>query len=115
MSMRDQFDQLVEAYASATEAGDAVAISSLYTEDAILLTPDNPPISGRQAIQENYKRELGDGYKLIIKVLDFKDLGDTAYAVSGWETEDETGNALELLQRQSDGSLLLHRECWNVS
>jgi uncharacterized protein (TIGR02246 family) len=113
--MRDQFDQLVEAYASATEAGDAVAISSLYTEDAILLTPDNPPISGRQAIQENYKRELGDGYKLIIKVLDFKDLGDTAYAVSGWETEDETGNALDLLQRQSDGSLLLHRECWNVS
>ena len=115
MSMRDQFDQLVEAYASATEAGDAVAISSLYTEDAILLTPDNPPISGRQAIQENYKRELGDGYKLIIKVLDFKDLGDTAYAVSGWETEDEAGNALDLLQRQSDGSLLLHRECWNVS
>jgi steroid delta-isomerase len=115
MSMRDQFDQLVEAYASATEAGDAEAISSLYTEDAILLTPDNPPISGRQAIQENYKRELGDGYKLIIKALDFKDLGDTAYAVSGWETEDETGNALDLLQRQSDGSLLLHRECWNVS
>jgi steroid delta-isomerase len=115
MSMRDQFDRLVEVYTSAIEVGDAEAISSLYTEDAILLAPENPPISGRQAIQENYRRELGDGYKMIIKVLDFKDLGDTAYAVSAWETEDESGSALDLLQRQSDGSLLLHRECWNVS
>lgn len=113
MSMRDQFDQLVEAYISATGAGDAESISSLYTKDAILLTPGNPPLSGRQAIQENYRRELGDGFKLIIKVLDFKDLGDTAYAVSAWETEDESGNALDLLQRQSDGTLLMHRECWN--
>lgn len=113
MSMRDQFDQLVETYTSATQAGDAEAISSLYTEDAILLTPENPPISGRQAIRENYRKELGEGYKLTIKVLDFQDLGDTAYAVSAWETEDESGNALDLLQRQSDGSLLMHRECWN--
>ncbi len=113
MTMRDQFDLLIEAYTGATNAGDSEAISLLYTEDAILLTPGVPPISGRQAIQENYKKDLGSGYKLTIKVMDFKDLGDIAYAVSAWKTEDEAGNALDVLQRQSDGSLLLHRECWN--
>jgi len=115
MTMRVQFDRFIEAYTGATAAGDSEAISLLYTEDAMLLTPGTPPINGRQAIQENYKKELGNGYKLTIEVMDFKDLGEFAYAVSAWETEDEAGNALDVLQQQSDGSLLLHRECWNES
>jgi len=113
MTMRDQFDLLIEAYTGATAAGDSEAISLLYTEDAMLLTPKTPPISGRQAIRENYEKELGSGYELTIKVIDFKDLGDIAYAVSAWESEGEAGNALDVLKRQSDGSLLLHRECSN--
>ena len=116
MSMRDQFDKLNNAYAGATEAGDAEALSRLFTEDAILLTPGNPPASGRQAIQESHERELEEtegGYNLIIKVQDFQEQGDTAYAVGTWETEDESGNWLDVLQRKSDDSLLFHRVCWN--
>ncbi len=59
MTMRDQFDRLVAAYIGAAEAGDAEAIARLYTENALLLTPEHPPISGRKAIQENYKESLG--------------------------------------------------------
>jgi uncharacterized protein (TIGR02246 family) len=116
--MRDQFDKLNNAYAGATDAGDAEAISSLFTEDAILLTPGNPPASGRQAIQESHEKELeemGGGYNLILKVIDFQEQGDTAYAVGTWETEDESGNWLDVLQRQSDDSLLYRRVCWNAS
>ena len=118
MSMRDQFDKLNNAYAGATDAGDAEALSRLFTEDAILLAPGNPPASGRHAIQEVHERELEEtegGYNLIIKVLDFQDQGDTAYAAGTWETEDESGNWLDVLQRQSDDSLLFRRVCWNVS
>ncbi len=118
MSMREQFDKLNNAYAGATEAGDAEAISRLFTEDAILLTPGNSPASGRQAIQESHERELEEaegGYRLMIKVLDFQDQGDTAYAVGTWETEDESGNWLDVLQRQSDDSLQYRRICWNVN
>ncbi len=113
MTMRDQFDRLVAAYIGAAEAGDAEAIARLYTEDALLLTPEHPPISGRQAIQENYKESMGDGYKLTVNVQDFQDQGDTAYAAGTYETEDGNGNWLEVLQRQSDDSLLLHRVCVN--
>ena len=118
MTMRDQFDDLNNAYAGATDAGDAVALSRLFTEDAILLAPGNSPASGRQAIQESHERELEEtegGYNVIIKVLDFQEQGDTAHAVGTWETEDESGSWLDVVQRQSDDSLLFRRVCWNAS
>ena len=52
---------------------------------------------------------------MIIKTLDFQDQGDTAYAVGTWETEDQRGNWLDVVQRQSDDSLLYRRVCWNES
>ena len=113
MSMRNQYDKLLAAYIGAAEAGDAEAMTLLYTEDALILTPGHPPISGRQAIQESHKESMGVGYKLTINVQDFQDQGDTAYAAGTYETEDGNGNWLEVLQRQSDDSLLVHRSCSN--
>ena len=113
MTMRDQFGRLVAAYMGAVEAGDSEAVARLYTEDALILIPAHPPISGRQAIQENYKEILGDGYKLIVKIQDFQEQGDTAYAAGTFESEEGNGNWMEVLQRQNDGSLLSHRLCWN--
>ena len=118
MSMREQFDKLNNAYAGAVDAGDAEAISGLFTEDGILLAPGSPSFSGRQAIKESHEgefEEMGGGYNLIIKTLDFQDQGDTAYAVGTWETEDQRGNWLDVVQRQSDDSLLYRRVCWNES
>ena len=113
MTLRDQFDRFIAAYVGAVEAGDAEAVARLYTEDALLINPEHLPISGRQSIQENYKENLGDGYKLTVNVLDFQDQGDSAYAVGTYESEDGNGNWLEVLQRQNNGSLLLHRVCSN--
>ena len=118
MSMRDQFEKLNNAFAGATEAGDAEALSRLFTEDAILLAPGNPPAIGRQAIQDSHDldfKESGGGYNLIITTLDFQDQGDTAFAAGTWEAEDEHGNWLDVVQRQSDDSLLYRSVCWNES
>ncbi len=113
MTMRDQCDRLFTEWDCAAEAGDAQALTRLYTEDALLLSPGHPPISGRQAIQEHYKEILGDGFKMTVNVRDFQGQGDTAYAAGTYETEDGNGNWLEVLQRQSDDSLLFHRACSN--
>ena len=116
MSMRDQFEQLNDAYAGATESGDAEAIARLFTEDAILMAPGSPPASGRYAIQKSHEQEfedMGGGYNLIIRILDFQELGDTGYAAGTWETEDERGNWLDIVKRQDDDSLQYHRVCWN--
>lgn len=116
MSMRERFDQLNDIYAGATEAGDAEAVSRLFTEDAMVLAPRVPPANGPDAIRKNHELEFveaGGGYNLIIKVLDFQELGDTAYATGTWETEDERGSWLDVVKRQDDDSLLYHRVCWN--
>ena len=118
MSMRDHFDKLNNAYAGATEAGDAEALSRLFTEDAVHLSPGNPPAVGRHAIQKAHEKELeesGGGYNMIIKTLDFQEQGDIGYAVGTWEAEDQRGNWMDVVERQSDDSLLYSRVCWNES
>ncbi len=45
---------IADAYTKATSAGDAKAVAALYTEDAIELPPNHPPVKGRMAIQEYY-------------------------------------------------------------
>ena len=117
MSMRAQFDQLNDAYAGAIEAGDAEALSRLFTEDAIHLSPGSPPITGRQAIREVHEQEFAEsqgGYHIIITVNDFREQGDTAYATGTWEADGETGNWLDVMERQADDSLQYSRVCWNV-
>ncbi len=59
--------------------------------------------------------EAEGGYNLMIEVLTFDELGDTAHAVGTWESEDEAGNWMDVAQRQDDGSLLYSRVCWNRS
>ena len=113
MTMRDQSDKLAAAYITAAEAGDAEALASLYTEEALILTPGHPPISGRQAIEEYCKESIGDGLKLTLNVLDFQEQGDTAYVAGTWESGGDSGNWLEVYKRQSDDSLLIHRQCTN--
>jgi len=73
MTIRDQFDRFVAAYIGAVEAGDAEAVARLYTEDALLINPGHLPISGRRAIEADYRANLGDGYKLTVNVLDFQE------------------------------------------
>jgi steroid delta-isomerase len=113
MTSRDQYDRLTAVYEGAFGAGDAEAISRLFAEDALVLSPGQPPVSGRQAIREFYKKLLGEGVKLTVKAQDFDQNGDLAYGAGTFEAEDETGNYLEVLKRQSDNSFLFHRMCWN--
>ncbi len=113
MTMRDQYDKLTAAYTTAAETGDAEALVSLYTEEALILAPGHPPISGRQAIEEYCKASIGHGFELTLNVLDFQEQGDTAYVAGTWESGGDSGNWLEVYKRQSDDSLLVHRRCSN--
>ena len=113
MTMRDQCDKLFTAWDYAAESGDAQSLARLYTEDALLLNPGCPLISGRQAIEEHYTEILGDGIKFSVNIHDFQERGEIAYAAGTYESENENGNWLEVFRRQSDGSLLIHRQCSN--
>ena len=48
-------------FEQAVAAGDADAIAALYTETALVLPPDGPPVEGRQAIRDHFAAILAAG------------------------------------------------------
>ena len=113
MSARDQCDRLFAAWDRAAEAGDARTLARCYTEDALLLSPGHPTVNGRQAIEEVYRDVLGSGITFNVSIHDFEECGEFVFASGTYESEGENGKWLEVFQRQSDGSLLIHRQCSN--
>ena len=113
MSVRDQYHNLIATYAAAVRRGDAVAVARLFAEDAIFSAPNQPVLSGRHAIQDYYEESIGDGFPVTISIQDIQDRGETVYGTGTFEFGDETGKWLQVLQRQSDSTLLIHRLCWN--
>jgi uncharacterized protein (TIGR02246 family) len=51
---------VADAYTKAATAGDAKAVAALYTEDAMELPPNHPPVKGRAAIQEYYVAQFAE-------------------------------------------------------
>ena len=50
--------EVADAYVKATTSGDAKAVAALYTEDAVEMPPNLPPVKGRAAIQQYLRQGL---------------------------------------------------------
>jgi uncharacterized protein (TIGR02246 family) len=105
-------------------AGDADALGLTYTEDALSLPPDGPPVVGREAIVQGL-RELFNEFTAtqtatVDEVVVF---GDVAMVRGTWNTrqtpkaggaeEVTSGKWMEVQQRQADGSWKTWRWMWN--
>lgn len=92
-------------------AGDAAGIAeTYYTEDATVLPPNTPPMSGRAAI-----REFWTGFIAALKPADVKldtshveESGDLAYGTGSYSFTaggaPQSGKFLVVFRRQADGS-----------
>lgn len=114
---------------AATLAGDPKALANLFTEDAVLLEPDNAPVIGRAAIlaaNEKDKAAHPDSKVLSYKpeVKDLQIRGNWAFE---WDTFEASykesekseaqsfhAKALRILERQPDGSWKFSRVMWNM-
>ena len=105
--------------------GSAAAGAAAYTDDAILMPPNNSPVRGKQAI-EKYLAEIGSqlqasNFQLSILEVDVQ--GDTtivrgtyssSFTVPGTDAPmEDRGKTLNVWKRQADGSWKLHRDIWN--
>ena len=113
MSSHHQLESLVAAYGDAVQKGDAEAVARLFTEDAIVLPPKRPEFRGRQAIQDFYSSIMTGGWQEIVKIQDIQEDGETVFATGTYDTGEFAGTWLKVLKVQSDGTLLIHRWCWN--
>jgi uncharacterized protein (TIGR02246 family) len=51
---RVEIERVLKRYEQGLNTGDAGAVAKLYTEDAVLLAPENPSAVGIQAIEQSY-------------------------------------------------------------
>lgn len=103
--------KLADAYVAAVEAGDAMKIAMLYTEDAVEMAPGHPAIEGRQAIEEYYRKLFSDGATKVsgftLTHLETRATGDSGYDVGtyrqtvamGDKTMQESGKYVVIVKR----------------
>jgi ketosteroid isomerase-like protein len=111
-------------WSAAAAAKDVDKTVSYYSKDAIVLPPNAPPATTREAIHAQWKKDLEgmvNGSWTPTRVEVAKS-GDMAF-VSGrfqWTSKDASGKTvsdhgkyLEVWEKQADGSWKCGADCWN--
>ena len=108
----------------AMNAGDADALASLYADDAIRMSPNEPVWEGKDAIHNGFRSLLEknsvNGVNLVTGVILTDDYaivrGTSKYDVipkTGGETIHGEGKYLDIRKRQPDGSWKSVLSIWN--
>ena len=113
-----------DAWDDAYNAGDTAALAAAYAEDAVLLPPNAPAVSGRAAIGEfltaDSANTRGAGLSFAIDSDSTVGVsGDLAYEAVTFKVNDAsgatvgTGKFIGVFNRK-DGKWLLVRDTWNT-
>jgi uncharacterized protein (TIGR02246 family) len=101
---------VADQYTKASLAGDAKAIAALYTDDAVEMPPNEPPVKGRDAIQQYYEKQFKSGKMSLFTLshLETRGVGDTGYDVgtyqqsmtpTGGAAMEDSGKYIVILKR----------------
>ena len=110
-----------EKIAAAMRRGDALALASFYTEDAMVLAPGRDILNGAPAIREYWQQAVKSiATGLEITTQEVTDLGGTAIEVGTYVLKDSAGTTLDhgkfiVVWKQVDGEWRLHRDIFNSS
>lgn len=114
---------------AAARAGDAEALSALWTADIVALAPGSPTRRGREEALASLRRSLAASaeWETVDYVLRFEEvrlLGDHAWDWGTFEgvvrhrttgeTARSSGKLLRILRRTPEGEWRVHRTIWNV-
>ena len=115
-----QIAKIGQAWEKAYNAGDAAAVTALYTTDAKLMVPGAEPGSGPKAIQRLIAADIALGGKLTLKTGDVVGFGDYALETGSWVATSPDGKHLDhgpylTLYKKADGGWKIYRDTWNSS
>jgi uncharacterized protein (TIGR02246 family) len=114
------------AWARAATAGDAAALTALYTSDAMLLPPFEQAVKGDAVKKYNEGMTSAVSGPTELTTQTVEGQGDLAYAVGAYRATltpkkagakplpVETGKYLEVLKKQSDGSWKIAYDMWSA-
>jgi uncharacterized protein (TIGR02246 family) len=125
---REEIERLHQRDMTASKSLDYVTLSTLMSDDVVVLPPGGRAIRGRTEIDAGFKK-MGSA-EPVVDVLEYRFeweevriLGDYAFEwgyIHGRERDRKTGaettsayHVMRILQRQTDGAWKVHRTIWN--
>jgi uncharacterized protein (TIGR02246 family) len=116
-----------DAYMSAWKSANAGQIADLYTDDALVLYPNQPAVNGKSAIRAYFQSFFGDfaQKEFVLESSEVEIAGDWAFdrgtyrwkgvprAGAGGDPAEDHGKYLVILRRQPDGTWKVARDMDN--
>jgi len=110
MGRKKALEAFDAAYNEAFDRGDAAGCAAFFTDDVLLMAPDQPMMRGKEAFEEAYRSrmEKNSGGTHGNRLIEYGEDGKLAYqvgtfAISG-TNPTEQGKFLNVLKRQADGT-----------
>jgi uncharacterized protein (TIGR02246 family) len=118
--LRAEIGKLDQAWDKAYNAGDAAAVTALYTKDAIIMAPGAEPVSGTAAIKAFFAADIAQGAKDALTQKDVVGFGDYALETGGYVATTADGKHLDhgpfmTLYKKVNGGWKIYRDTWNSS
>ena len=122
-NVRDSIAVANQKFMDAFSRSDAAGIAALYTEDAKLLPPGSPMLSGKGAIEAFWKGAMDMGLKEAkLDIVDVESQGNLACEISRFTlTGEQSGGESILLKgkyvvvwKNEDGTWKLRVDIWNT-
>jgi ketosteroid isomerase-like protein len=109
-------------FSSSLNSGDMAAVAAFYTEDALLMAPNAPRVTGRAAI-EAFLKTFPPMDDLVLSGDEFAGGGDLIVVTGNFTINvmppgataavADTGKFVEVWRRQPDGTLKMAADMWN--
>jgi uncharacterized protein (TIGR02246 family) len=118
--LRAQIEKVDRAWEKANNAGDAAALTALYTKDAVVMPPGADPVSGTKAIQAMFTADVAQGAKMALTQKDVTGFGDYALETGSFVATSKDGKHLDhgsfmTFLKKEGGSWKIYRDTWNSS
>ena len=107
VALPPELARVLTEYEAGWKAGDAVALSRLFTEDGFVLPAGRPPVRGRAAIQKLYTAK---GAPLSLRAFAYATQGDVGYIIGGYTDKPgmpDFGKFTLTLRKGADGRWLI--------
>ena len=118
--VRAEAEKMDQAWQKAYNAGDAAALTALYTKDAKVMAPGAEAASGPKAIQALFEADVAQKVKNTLTLEDVVGFGDYALETGKFVATSADGKHLDhgsymTLLKKVDGGWKIHRDTWNSS
>ena len=118
-SSLSQLGGLAARLADAFNAKNVARLADLYGENAVLMPPGEPVVTGRTAIQSWFGEALKTMGQVRMMPTEMRVLEDDAFQVGNFQVRRGKDPAIEgkyvLLLKQADGRWLIQYDIWNLS